>query len=104
MLHTVIQIIHGNMTVGDNSSLICQSITPVDIIEWLNSNGEVVASKLNATELDLTFAPVNISINNKMYTCRVNKNLVNKTAIVSVTGMSLYTLIITLLFIIDLCI
>ena len=103
MLHTVIQIIHGNMTVGDNSSLICQSITPVDIIEWLNSNGEVVASKLNATELDLTFAPVNISINNKMYTCRVNKNLVNKTAIVSVTGTSLL-IIITLLFIIDLCI
>ena len=75
------------MSVGDNGSLVCKSVIPVDVIEWLNSNGEVLVTKINVNELSLTFAPVNISINNKMYTCRVNKSeSVNKTVIVSVTG------------------
>ena len=75
------------MTVGDKGSLICQSIIPVDLIEWLNSNSEVIVSLTDASELSLTFAPVNISINNQIYICRVSKSAsVNKTAIVSVTG------------------
>ena len=79
------------MTVGDNGSLICQSIIPVDIIEWLNSNGEVIVSLTDARRLNLTFAPVNTSINNQMYICRVSKSAsVNKTAIVSVTGRIIY--------------
>ena len=75
------------MSVGDNGSLLCQTIIPVDVIEWLNSNDEVIISQTHASELNLIFAPVNISINNQMYTCRVNKSAsVNKTIVVSVTG------------------
>ena len=75
------------MSVGDNGSLLCKSIIPVNSIEWLNSNGEVIITQADASELSLTFAPVNISINNQLYTCRVNKSVsVNKTIVVSVTG------------------
>ena len=65
----------------------CSSPIDVDVIEWLNSDGEVIVSLINTKRLNLTFAPVNTSINNQMYTCRVNKSaLVNKTIAVSVTG------------------
>ena len=75
------------MSVGDNGSLLCKSIITADAIEWLNSNGEVIVRQANIDELSLIFAPVNISINNQVYTCRVNKSaLVNKTTVVSVTG------------------
>lgn len=65
----------------------CSSLIPVDVIEWLNSDDEVIVSEMNTSELNLTFAPVNTSINNQIYTCRVNKSAsVNKTIVVSVTG------------------
>ena len=65
----------------------CSSPIDVDVIEWLNSDDEVIASLINISELSLTFAPVNTSINNQMYTCKVNKRAsVNKTITVSVTG------------------
>ena len=90
--YTAIEIFHGNMSVGDNGSLVCKSVISVDTIEWLNSDGEVIVSEINSNELSLTFVPVNISINNKMYTCRVNKSeSVNKTVIVSVTGKIIMT-------------
>ena len=86
-LYTAIEIVSGNLSVGDNGSLLCKSIITVEVIEWLNSNGEVIASLTNTRRLNLTFAPVNTSINNQMYTCRVNKSAsVNKTITVSVTG------------------
>ena len=65
----------------------CSSPIDVDLIEWLNSNGEVIASQTVIRRLNLTFAPINTSINNQIYTCRVNKSAsVNKTITVSVTG------------------
>ena len=75
------------MSVGDNGSLLCKSVILVDLMEWLNSNGEVIINQANTSELRLIFAPVNTSINNQMYTCRVNKSAsLNKTVTVSVTG------------------
>ena len=86
-LYTAIEIVSGNLSVGDNGSLLCKSIIIVEDIEWLNSDGEVIASLTDTRRLSLTFAPVNTSINNQMYTCRVNKSAsVNKTITVSVTG------------------
>ena len=89
------QIAHGNLSVGDNGSLTCTSIIPVDVMEWLDSAGQTIVSEanINISELSLTFTPVNTSINNKMYTCRANKSKsVNKTVIVSVSGkMNDYT-------------
>ena len=94
-IHAAIEIVSGNFSVGDNGSLSCKSIIIVDIIEWLNSNGDVIASLTNTGRLNLTFTPVNTSINNQMYTCRVNKSAsVNKTITVSVTGK--ITIIITI--------
>ena len=75
------------MSVGDNGSLLCKSIVTVDAIEWLSSSGEVIVRQANTNELSLIFAPVNISINNQIYACRVNKSAsVNKAVVVSVTG------------------
>ena len=65
----------------------CSSLIDIDIIEWLNGDGEVITSLTDVSELNLTFAPVNTSINNQMYTCRVSKSAsVNKSITVSVTG------------------
>ena len=81
------QIINGDLSVGDNDSLKCTSIIPVDVMEWLDSTGGIIVSEANVSELNLTFTPVNTSINNKMYTCRANKSgSVNKTVTVSVLG------------------
>ena len=56
-------------------------------MEWLDSTGESIVSEANVSELNLTFTPVNTSINNRMYTCRANKSgSVNKTVTVSVLG------------------
>ena len=102
-LYTAIEIVSGNLSIGDNGSLSCKSIIDVDVIEWLNSNGEVIASLTNIKRLNLTFAPVNTSINNQMYTCRANKSAsVNKTIIVSVTG-KITIIIITISYLIFLC-
>ena len=81
------QIINGDLSVGDNNSLKCTSIIPVDVMEWLDSTGGIIVSEASVSELNLTFTPVNTSINNKMYTCRANKSgSVNKTVTVSVLG------------------
>ena len=79
----------------------CSSLIDVDIIEWLNSDDEVIASLINISELTLTFALVNTSINNQMYTCRVSKGAsVNKTITISVTGKKM---IITMSYLIFIC-
>ena len=81
------QIVHGNLSVGDKGSLTCTSIIPVDVMEWLDSAGKTINSEEDTSELNLTFTPVNTSINKNMYTCRANKSVsVNKTVTVSVSG------------------
>ena len=67
-----ISSVPGNLSVGDSGSLTCTSIIPVDVIEWLYGAGKTIVSEANSFELNLTFTLVNTSINNKMYTCRVN--------------------------------
>ena len=80
-------IINDDLYVGNNDSLKCTSIIPVDVMEWLDSTGGTIVREANVSELNLTFTPVNTSINNKMYTCRANKSgSVNKTVTVSVLG------------------
>lgn len=80
-------IVNKTLSVGRNESITCVSIISVDLIEWLNSDGETVFSQSNTNMLKLTFTPVNTSINNKQYTCRANKNgFVNKTVTLTVSG------------------
>ena len=81
------QIETKNFSVGQNETINCSSIIAVDLIEWLNNDGEVIVSENNSHQLTLTFEPVNISIHNQQYTCRANKNgSVDKTVTVLVSG------------------
>ena len=76
-----------NLSLGYSANLMCTTIIPVDEIKWLDSNGEIVASKFDTDELSLTFNPVNASIHNKQFTCTAKRNgSVNKTVILSVGG------------------
>ena len=84
---SAIQIVHGNLSLGYNANLTCTTTIPVDMIEWLDSNGEIVASKMSTAKLILTLNPVNISIHNKKFTCTAKKNgSVSKTVTLSVRG------------------
>ena len=86
------------LSVGHNDSITCTSIVVADVIEWLNSNGETIISAANTTELRMTFAPVNTSINNRQYTCRAIKNgSVETSADLSVSGKILLKVINTML-------
>ena len=81
------QIVHEILSVGDSGSVTCTSIIPVDTMEWLDSAGKTIVTEADISELNLTFTPVNTSINNEMYTCRANKSgSVNKTFTVLVSG------------------
>ena len=72
----------------------CKSDTPAITIEWLR-DGVVVESEASTgiKELDLVFSPVNDSIHNQLYVCRVMRsvNQTNVTAVqnftVNVAGM-----------------
>ena len=58
------------LTVGGAKVLTCSSDLETTLsIEWLYS-GEVVATS-NSQRVDLLFNPVNTSIHNNVYTCRV---------------------------------
>ena len=61
--------------VGQSATATCRSITPATRMEWLR-NGEVVASAASTgiQELELVFSPVNDSIHNQVYVCRVTRN------------------------------
>lgn len=86
------------LSVGHNDSITCTSIIVADVIEWLNSDSETIVSAANATELRMTFVPVNTSINNRQYTCRAVKNgLVETSANLSVSGEIFFKVINTML-------
>ena len=53
----------------------CKSDSPATMIEWLR-NGMVVESAAftGIQQLDLVFSPVNDSIHNQVYLCRVTRD------------------------------
>lgn len=55
--------------VGDIVAITCSFDLNVTSIEWVY-NSEVVVSS-TASQLDLTFSPVNDTVDNRVYTCRV---------------------------------
>ena len=52
----------------------CQSDTATERIEWLTQERTVIVYENNATQLNLTFIPVNDSIHGQVYICRVIRN------------------------------
>lgn len=83
-----VQITHfENLRIGRNESVTCSIKFTVDVIEWLNDNGETVVNGTNTRHLNLTFTPVNTSIHNGVYTCRASRNgSAMKTVMFSVSG------------------
>ena len=56
--------------VGQSATARCMSNTPATAIEWLN-NGYVIERATSTQKLNLVFSPVNDSIHNLVYVCRV---------------------------------
>ena len=77
--------------VGMSASLTCTGDTPATRIEWLDSERRVVSRVTSMDQLDLTFSPVNDSIHNSVYTCRVTRgnDIVEDCITINATGMSI---------------
>jgi len=77
------------LTVGDNATLTCSSDLDVNMVEWLY-NGQVVVSS-SGPQADLMFTPVNDSIHNTQYICRVTSpyGVQEYSSSISVTGKQL---------------
>ena len=59
------------LTVGETASVVCASILRVSSIQWLFDDEIVKEDTSGLQELDLTFSPVNDSIHNRQYICKV---------------------------------
>ena len=66
-------IIRDQFKVGDSATATCKSDTPATRIEWITIGEEVIESAMSTQELDLVFSPVNDSIHNEVYLCRVTR-------------------------------
>ena len=67
-------IVRDQFSVGQSAIASCKSDTPATRMEWLR-DGVVVESDNTAgiQELNLMFSPVNDSIHNQVYVCRVTR-------------------------------
>ena len=65
-------MVRDQFSIGQSATASCKSDTPVTMVEWLR-DGMVVESDAfsGIQELDLVFSPVNDSIHNQVYMCRV---------------------------------
>ena len=70
-----VSIIRDQFSIGQSATASCKSDTPATRIEWLR-DGVVVESAAftGIQELDLLFSPVNDSIHNQIYVCRVTRD------------------------------
>ena len=81
-------------SVGERASVICYTDLAVKSMQWLDGSGNTIISSsypemaLTFSQLALTFNPVNESIRNERYTCRVTSpyGVQEKTITVNVTG------------------
>ena len=74
--------------VGMSATLTCTSDVSANQIEWLDSERRVVARVTSMDQLDLIFNPVNDSIHNSVYTCRVTRGeeIAEQNITIDVTG------------------
>ena len=80
-------VIRDQFSVGGIATARCISDAQAIRMEWLN-NGVIVASDTNTRELNLTFSPVNDSIHNLVYVCRVTRNGEEGTLIMAVQNFT----------------
>ena len=83
-------------TLGQNAELTCSSDTAVDRIEWVSSDGVVLASNISVQQLNFMLRPVNdsLSVHTSSFTCSVtrdkgtlNQTISNQTLQVTVASM-----------------
>jgi len=60
---------NNNLTVGENSTILCNSDVVVQRLEWVFAN-TVVASSSSSQQLELVFRPVEEFLHNREYVCR----------------------------------
>ena len=65
-----VSIIRDQFSIGLLATATCRSDDVATKIEWL-ADGEVLKSRVSTRELELVFSPVNDSIHNSTYICRV---------------------------------
>lgn len=58
---------------GSPASLRCVSVAPATMIQWFDSNGAVVAMTTGEDILDLSFSPIDDTLHDSMFTCRVTR-------------------------------
>ena len=78
------------LTVGVMNTITCSTSLDISDIVWIDDMDTIVASNSDGVQqLDLVFNPVNDSIHNRMYTCRVTslaKLVIRETVNITVTG------------------
>ena len=73
-LCTGVFIVRDQFTVGQSVTASCKSDTPATRIAWLRDGVEAESDNTpGIQELDLAFSPVNDSIHNQVYVCRVTR-------------------------------
>ena len=75
--HSGLQIVSPlqPLMVGGSATITCSTDLNVTSIEWLDSGDIVVESDTSGQQqLNLEFSPVNDSIHNAQYTCRITAN------------------------------
>ena len=81
-----------SLVVGVIASISCISGVPATRIEWLDNERRVVARVTSMDQFDLTFNPVNDSIHNSVYTCRVTRgdDIAEQVVTITVAGTIQY--------------
>ena len=59
-------------TVRQSATARCMSDIPAAMIEWL-TNDSIIESATSTQQLNLVFSPINDSIHNMVYECRVTR-------------------------------
>ena len=60
---------------GSNANITCRSDTDTERMEWLTQEGTIIVSESNVTQLNLAFTPVNDSVHEKVFICRVIRSI-----------------------------
>ena len=65
-----VSLVTDPFTIGQSATARCMTDIPATMIEWL-TNGSTIESATSIQQLNLVFSPVNDSIHNMVYVCRV---------------------------------
>ena len=79
-----------SLTVGEMNTITCSTSLDISDIVWIDDMDTIVASNSEGLQqLDLVFSPVNDSIHNRMYTCRITSIedlVISETVAIQVRG------------------